>query len=81
MAKTGTEPPGTAGSQFYVVTGADAGLPPDYAVIGKVTKGLDVVDRIGALGDSERAADAGDRALRRDGHELVGPQDWAAYLC
>jgi cyclophilin family peptidyl-prolyl cis-trans isomerase len=53
MAKTGSEPPGTAGSQFYVVTGADAGLPPDYAVIGKVTKGLDVVDRIGQLGGSD----------------------------
>jgi cyclophilin family peptidyl-prolyl cis-trans isomerase len=52
MAKTGSEAPGTAGSQFYVVTGADAGLPPDYAVIGKVTQGLDVVDRIGALGGS-----------------------------
>jgi peptidyl-prolyl cis-trans isomerase B (cyclophilin B) len=51
MAKTQTEAPGTAGSQFYVVTGADAGLPPEYAVIGKVTKGLDVVERIGALGD------------------------------
>lgn len=50
MAKTGSEPDGTAGSQFYVVTGADAGLPPQYAVIGKVTKGLDVVDRIGELG-------------------------------
>jgi peptidyl-prolyl cis-trans isomerase B (cyclophilin B) len=50
MAKAGAEPPGTAGSQFYVVTGADAGLPPDYAIIGKVTKGMDVVDRIGALG-------------------------------
>jgi cyclophilin family peptidyl-prolyl cis-trans isomerase len=51
MAKAGSEPAGTAGSQFYVVTGADAGLPPDYAVIGKVTKGLSTVDRIGALGD------------------------------
>jgi peptidyl-prolyl cis-trans isomerase B (cyclophilin B) len=51
MAKTQTEPPGTAGSQFYVVTGADAGLPPDYAVLGKVTKGMATVDRIGALGD------------------------------
>jgi cyclophilin family peptidyl-prolyl cis-trans isomerase len=51
MAKTGTEPPGTAGSQFFVVTGQDAGLPPDYAVVGKVTKGLDVVDKIGQLGD------------------------------
>ena len=27
-------------------------LPPDYAIIGKVTKGLDVVDRIGQLGDA-----------------------------
>ena len=49
MAKAGNEPPGTAGSQFFVVTGADAGLPPDYAVVGKVTKGLDVVDKIGVL--------------------------------
>jgi cyclophilin family peptidyl-prolyl cis-trans isomerase len=50
MAKAGNEAPGTAGSQFYVVTGADAGLPPEYAVIGKVTKGLATVERIGALG-------------------------------
>jgi len=52
MAKGGSEPAGAAGSQFFVVTGADAGLPPDYAVLGKVTKGLDVVKRIGKLGDS-----------------------------
>jgi peptidyl-prolyl cis-trans isomerase B (cyclophilin B) len=51
MAKSGAEPPGTAGSQFFVVTGADASLPPDYAVVGKVTSGLDVVDAIGQLGD------------------------------
>ena len=51
MAKSGAEPPGTAGSQFFVVTGADASLPPDYAVVGKVTSGLDVVDAIGRLGD------------------------------
>jgi peptidyl-prolyl cis-trans isomerase B (cyclophilin B) len=50
MAKTQTEAPGTAGSQFYVVTGADAGLPPEYAVIGKVTDGLDTVEKIGELG-------------------------------
>jgi cyclophilin family peptidyl-prolyl cis-trans isomerase len=50
MAKAPQEPAGTAGSQFYVVTGADAGLPPDYAVIGKVEKGLPVVERIGQLG-------------------------------
>jgi cyclophilin family peptidyl-prolyl cis-trans isomerase len=52
MAKTGAEPAGTAGSQFFIVTGANAGLPPDYAIIGKVTDGLDVVDRIGKLGDA-----------------------------
>jgi cyclophilin family peptidyl-prolyl cis-trans isomerase len=50
MAKTGVEPPGTSGSQFFVVTApADAGLPPDYAVLGEVTEGLDVVQTIGAL--------------------------------
>lgn len=51
MAKTGEEAPGTSGSQFYVVTGADAGLPAEYAVLGKVTKGLDVTQKIGKLGD------------------------------
>jgi peptidyl-prolyl cis-trans isomerase B (cyclophilin B) len=50
MAKSSAEPPGTSGSQFYVVTGADAGLPPEYALVGKVSKGLDVVERIGKLG-------------------------------
>jgi peptidyl-prolyl cis-trans isomerase B (cyclophilin B) len=52
MAKTQTEPPGTAGSQFYVVTGQDAGLPPDYAIVGKVVDGEGVVDQIGKLGDA-----------------------------
>jgi cyclophilin family peptidyl-prolyl cis-trans isomerase len=51
MAKTGAEPPGTAGSQFFVVTAQDAQLPPDYAVLGKVVQGQATVDRIGRLGD------------------------------
>jgi cyclophilin family peptidyl-prolyl cis-trans isomerase len=55
MAKTGTDEPGTAGSQFFVVTGADVGLPPDYAIIGKVTKGMPVVQKIGQLGDTSEA--------------------------
>ena len=50
MAKGETEPPGTSGSQFFVVTGEDAGLTPDYAIVGKVTDGMDTVERIGALG-------------------------------
>jgi cyclophilin family peptidyl-prolyl cis-trans isomerase len=45
MAKTEVEPPGTSGSQFFVVT-ADSNLPPDYALLGRVTSGLDVVHRI-----------------------------------
>jgi peptidyl-prolyl cis-trans isomerase B (cyclophilin B) len=50
MAKSGVEAPGTAGSQFFVVTGEDAGLPPEYAIVGEVTDGLDTVERIDALG-------------------------------
>ena len=50
MAKSSAEPPGRSGSQFFVVTGADAGLPPEYALVGKVSKGYDVVARIGTLG-------------------------------
>jgi peptidyl-prolyl cis-trans isomerase B (cyclophilin B) len=46
MAKTATEPAGTSGSQFFVVTAADAGLPAQYALVGRVTSGKDVVDRI-----------------------------------
>lgn len=51
MAKTGAEAPGTSGSQFFVVTAPDAQLPPDYAVLGTVSAGQDVVNRIGQLGD------------------------------
>jgi peptidyl-prolyl cis-trans isomerase B (cyclophilin B) len=50
MAKSQVEPPGRSGSQFYVVTGADAGLPPDYALVGQVTEGMDTVEAIDALG-------------------------------
>ena len=51
MAKTQTEPAGAAGSQFFVVTGQDAQLPPEYALLGQVTNGIDVVQRIGRLGN------------------------------
>jgi cyclophilin family peptidyl-prolyl cis-trans isomerase len=46
MAKSATDPPGRSGSQFYVVTAADAGLPPEYALVGKVDEGYDTVERI-----------------------------------
>lgn len=51
MAKTAIEPPGTSGSQFFVVTGPNVQLPPDYAVLGTVTAGRKVVDQIGRLGE------------------------------
>lgn len=50
MAKSAAEPSGTAGSQFFVVTAVNAGLPPEYAILGVVTKGLKVVRKIGRLG-------------------------------
>lgn len=50
MAKTEAESAGTSGSQFFVVTGEDIGLPSDYAIVGEVTEGIDTVERIDALG-------------------------------
>lgn len=50
MAKSEAEPPGASGSQFFVVTGADAGLPAEYALLGKISGGMDVVEKIGKLG-------------------------------
>lgn len=49
MAAAPNDPPGKAGSQFFVVTGKIS-LPPIYALLGKVTKGMAVVQAIGKLG-------------------------------
>jgi peptidyl-prolyl cis-trans isomerase B (cyclophilin B) len=54
MAKSSADPPGRSGSQFYVVTAADAGLPPEYALVGEVSEGFEVVERIDALGEEEQ---------------------------
>ena len=53
MAKGPADAAGTSGSQFFVVTAPDAGLPPDYAVIGTVTDGMETVSAIEALGISD----------------------------
>jgi peptidyl-prolyl cis-trans isomerase B (cyclophilin B) len=53
MAKSSEEAPGTSGSQFYVVTGANAELPAEYALLGKVEGGLDVVETIGKMAKPE----------------------------
>ena len=64
MAKGGPEPAGTAGSQFFVVTAPDAGLPADYAVLGKVVRGMEVVKRIEAQAAPTRPSRAGHRRTR-----------------
>lgn len=54
MARADVEPPGRSGSQFFIVTApADAGLSPDYALLGEVSDGMDVVAAIGELGDAQ----------------------------
>jgi len=66
MAKTEIEDPGTSGSQFFIVTGPDAQLPPDYALVGRVTGGADVVQAIGSEPTNQTATDpsARDRPLK-----------------
>jgi cyclophilin family peptidyl-prolyl cis-trans isomerase len=49
MAKTQTEQPGTSGSQFFIVTAAEAPLDPDYALLGEVVGGKQIVKRIAAV--------------------------------
>lgn len=48
MANSG---PNTNGSQFFLVY-ADTTLGPNYSIWGRITKGLDIVEKIAALGTS-----------------------------
>lgn len=56
MAKT--QAPGSTGSQFFIVYG-DTQLDPSYTVLGTITKGLDVVDKV-AKGGVDDANGPGD---------------------
>jgi len=49
MAKTEVEAPGTSGSQFFIVTADDAGLPPDYAILGHVVGDDSAVRKMAAV--------------------------------
>jgi cyclophilin family peptidyl-prolyl cis-trans isomerase len=49
MANSGAN---TNGSQFFIITGSQGvQLPPQYSLFGQVTAGMDVVNKIAALGD------------------------------
>lgn len=56
MAKSSA--PGSTGSQFFIMHEPAPGLGKDYSVIGKVTKGLDVVQKV-AKGGNDGSNQAG----------------------
>lgn len=49
MAKTGSDPDGTSGSQFFIITGTQSSLPPQYALLGHVTGGQAAVSAIAQI--------------------------------
>ncbi len=53
MAKELDDPSGQSGSQFFVVTSLDTGYPPEYALLGRIGKGFNVVARIDELGTTD----------------------------
>lgn len=62
MAKAGNDPTGTSGSQFFIVPGEDAGtLPAEYAVLGRVTSGDDVLAKIEAV--ETKASASGEQSV------------------
>jgi cyclophilin family peptidyl-prolyl cis-trans isomerase len=61
-AKTGQAPPGSAGSQFFIVTSdhppsldTKQGGSYQYGAFGQVTKGKDVMQKLDALGGTDEA--------------------------
>jgi cyclophilin family peptidyl-prolyl cis-trans isomerase len=53
-AKTGSDPPGTFDSQFFIVTGSQGStLPNEYARFGMVVSGIEVAQQIEALAPPE----------------------------
>jgi cyclophilin family peptidyl-prolyl cis-trans isomerase len=60
MAKAQVDPPGSSGSQFFIVTGPDAGLPAIYALVGRVVGSAEAMDKISATptNSAEKPTDA-----------------------
>ena len=51
--------PGTGNSQFFLVY-KDSTLPPNYTVVGTISKGLNVVKYVAAAGVQAGSSDATD---------------------
>ncbi|MDQ3944218.1 MAG: peptidylprolyl isomerase [Actinomycetota bacterium] len=55
-AKAANDPPGTMGSQFFVITGSrGAALPNEYARFGTVTDGVKVAQKIESFGQPDES--------------------------
>jgi len=78
-AKTGADPAGSFGSQFFVVTGKNgATLPNDYARFGRVDQGLTVAKKIEGLapatGDGKPTTPVKILAIQvRENGKVLGP--------
>ena len=70
MGREEIEDPGTAGSQFFIVVAPDAQLPAEYALVGRVTSGIDTVDRI-AVVPTDPSTDRPLRAVTIDSIRVV----------
>jgi peptidylprolyl isomerase len=60
MAKSPATPTVTSGSQFFITLAATPNLQGDFAVFGKVTSGMDVVQKITPRDPSKTGQPAGD---------------------
>ncbi|MFD0852280.1 peptidylprolyl isomerase, partial [Actinomadura adrarensis] len=49
LAMAHSAQPDSNGSQFFIVY-KDSELPPDYTVFGKITSGMEVVDKVANAG-------------------------------
>ncbi|TDD23816.1 serine/threonine protein kinase [Actinomadura sp. KC06] len=53
MANAG---PNTNGSQFFIIYGDTTSLAPDYTIFGRVTSGLEIVDKVAKAGAEDGSA-------------------------
>ena len=63
IAMAHSSQPNSNGSQFFIVYG-DSPLPADYTVLGQITKGMDVVDKVAKAG-AEAADQTGNTAPKK----------------